>query len=73
MLDNEAALVIVRNPVSSQRAKHIDLACKLIRETVKFGQIVFEYVNTASMLADCLTQALPFVKHDACIKGLGMA
>jgi len=72
-LDNQAALALMKNPLTSQRAKHIDLAYKLVRERIKFGQIVFKYVNTACMLADCLTKSLPFVKHDTCIKGMGIA
>jgi len=58
LLDNQAALALMKNPLTSQRAKHIDLVYKLIRERIKLGQITFEYVSTASMLADCLTKGL---------------
>jgi hypothetical protein len=64
--DNQAAIKLLKNPVISNRSKHIDVQHHFAREHVVRKDVDFAYVPTDSMLADIMTKALPenkFVKH----------
>ena len=70
--DNEAALNLTRNQMTTPRSKHIDIVHHFARERVERGEIVFEYVESANNVADILTKPLPrdnMIKH---VGGLGM-
>jgi hypothetical protein len=56
--DNQAALKLIKNPMSTQRSKHIDVTHHFVRERVARREAVFEYCQTAHMVADCLTKAV---------------
>jgi hypothetical protein len=36
-------------------------------------EVAFEYINTAEMIADILTKAMPVSKHAFCCKGMGVS
>jgi histone deacetylase 1/2 len=71
-VDNQAALKILRNPVTTPRSKHIDVLYHFARERVMSGDIAVSYVESAHNLADVFTKPLPPVKHTACCTGFGM-
>jgi hypothetical protein len=70
--DNQGALKLLRNPISSLRTKHIDVAHHFARERVMRGEVSFFFVSTSHMLADALTKALPSTKFELCRAGMGM-
>lgn len=70
--DNQGALKLLRNPISSLRTKHIDVAHHFARERVMRGEVSFSFVSTSYMLADALTKALPSSKFELCRAGMGM-
>ena len=72
MADNQAAINILKNPISSLRSKHIDVVHHFARERVMRKEIEFKYIPTFEQVADVLTKALPDTKHTKCLKGMGM-
>jgi hypothetical protein len=70
--DNQGALKLLRNPIASQRSKHIDVVYKFARERAMRGEVAFRYVSTHAMVADSLTKALSRDKHQQCCKGMGL-
>ena len=72
MADNQSALKLLRNPVTSARSKHIDVVYHFARERVLRKEVSFQYISTDKMLADVLTKALTGVKHQFCCKGMGV-
>jgi hypothetical protein len=70
--DNQSAITLLKNPVTSVRSKHIDVAYHFARERVARGEIGFEYIATDKMIADALTKALPPAKHVYCCQGMGL-
>jgi hypothetical protein len=72
MGDNQSALKLLRNPVSSVRTKHIDIVHHFARERVLRNEVGFTYISTDQQVADVLTKALPAAKHQFCCKGMGV-
>jgi hypothetical protein len=70
--DNQSALKLLRNPVASQRSKHIDVAYKFARERVNRGEVLFKYISTNAMVADCLTKAVSREVHAMCCMRMGL-
>ena len=70
--DNQAALSLIKNPILSQRSKHIDVIYHFTRERVARKEVQFAYCPTAIMIADCLTKAVPEQKLTTCMHGMGM-
>jgi transposase InsO family protein len=70
--DNQAALKLLRNPISSVRTKHIDIAHHFVRERVARNEVCFTYLSTDKMVADALTKALPQDKLKFCCLGMGL-
>jgi hypothetical protein len=56
--DNQAALTLVKEPHTHDRAKHIDIAYHFVRDLFKRGRIHVEFVRTTDMAADGLTKPL---------------
>lgn len=70
--DNQGAIKLLRNPISSLRSKHIDVVHHFARERVVRGEVVFKFVPTTNNVADALTKPLSCTKFDACCDGMGM-
>lgn len=70
--DNQGMMNLAKNPILSQRTKHVDIIYHFVRERVARGDVMFRYVPTGQMLADVFTKALPKQKHLQCCAGLGL-
>ena len=73
MSDNQGAIKLLHNPITSVRSKHIDVIYHFARERIARKEVAIEYVRTDHMLADVLTKALPKVKHAFCCAGMGVS
>ena len=56
--DNQGAISLIRNDITSERSKHIDVMHHFVREKERLGLVEFEYCPTDSMVADILTKSL---------------
>ena len=56
--DNSAAVFYTKNNKTTSGSKHLELKYLTVRDLVKNGDILVEYINTDSMLADPLTKGL---------------
>ena len=72
MADNQSAIKLLKNPISSLRSKHIDVIHHFARERVMRGEVEFQYISTVEMIADVMTKALPTTKHVFCCAGMGV-
>ena len=63
---------MIKNPLTSQRAKHIDVQYHFARERALRNEVAFEFCPTSEMVADCMTKALPKSKFEFCIRALGV-
>jgi len=70
--DNQAALTLIKNPMSVNRCKHIDIAYHFVRDRVERGELTVEHIPTAKMVADVLTKALPSPALAMCCLGMGL-
>ena len=71
--DNQGAIKLLKNPIISQRSKHIDVIYHFAREQVAQENITFQYIGTQDMLADILTKPVSKEKHEKCCIGLGLS
>ena len=71
--DNTAAISLARNPVLSDRSRHIDISYHFVRESVINKKIDLDYIDTASNPADIFTKALVPVTHNKFRDFLGVA
>ncbi|KAK9833506.1 hypothetical protein WJX84_007674 [Apatococcus fuscideae] len=70
--DNQSAIKLLKNPVSSNRAKHIDVMYHFAREKVASQEISYKFVGSEEMLADMLTKPVPNSKLKTCCDGIGL-
>lgn len=70
--DNQSAIKLAKNPISSLRSKHIDVHYHFTRERVALKEVVFTYLPTDKMIADVLTKAVPESKLNLCRHGMGI-
>ena len=68
--DNQSAIKLLKNPVSSLRSKHIHVAYHFAQERVARKEIEFQYIKTDEMLAVMLTKAVSSGKLKMCC-GIG--
>jgi hypothetical protein len=59
--DNQAALLIAKNPHCSSATRHMKIRYHYVRGQIKTGAIQVEYKPTELMVADIMTKALPAV------------
>ena len=71
--DNQGAVKLLKNPITSLRSKHIDVIYHFARERVARKEVAFEYVKTEHMLADYLTKPVPEGKHAFCRSCMGVS
>lgn len=70
--DNLGAQKLAVNPVYHARTKHIDIRHHFIRDAVKKKIMTVEYIPTSEMPADILTKELSRMKHEDCVRLLGL-
>jgi hypothetical protein len=70
--DSQSALALVRNPVVSQRSRHIDVLHHFVRERSELGGIGLEYCSTEHMVADSLTKVDGINKFVWCRASMGV-
>ncbi|KAJ9512745.1 hypothetical protein QJQ45_019038 [Haematococcus lacustris] len=70
--DSLGAVALLKNPVESQRSKHIAVMHHMARERVWRDKVLFTYCPTADMVADALTKALPGQKFGKYKEGIGV-
>ena len=70
--DNQGAIQLGKNPIASQRSKHIDVRYHFVREHVQSGDVIFKYCATQEMVADILTKPLPRAKFVFCREKMGV-
>jgi hypothetical protein len=72
LADNQSAIKLLRNPISSLRSKHIDVVHHFARERVMRREVAFVYTATDKMIANVMTKALPRVQHMYCCSGMSV-
>ncbi|GAX73441.1 hypothetical protein CEUSTIGMA_g893.t1, partial [Chlamydomonas eustigma] len=55
--DNQSALCVLKDPISSARSKHIDTMHYFVRERIAMGHLSYQYISTANMVANILTKS----------------
>jgi len=70
--DSQGAVAMMRNPVSSPRTKHMDVAYHFVREMVDAGKLTVVNVGTGDMTADALTKAMPMDGLYKCRTEMGL-
>jgi hypothetical protein len=60
--DNQPAIHIANNPITSSRSKHIDVRYHIVRERTEAGEIQLTHISTENMIADALTKDLDKIK-----------
>ena len=64
--DNQGAIALAQNPLSSARSKHIDVRFHFVRELLRAKKIDIQFVASKDQHADILTKslaAIPFKSH----------
>lgn len=72
-VDNNSALSLLKNPLSAQRCKHIDVIYHFARERAARGEVCFSFCPTDQMVADALTKAVPAPKLAFCRSSMGLS
>ena len=66
--ENQGPIALVKNPVSHNGSKHIDIKCHFIREKYSKGLIELVYVPSGNNIADIMTKPATKVKLQAFTK-----
>lgn len=70
--DNQSSQCLVKNPRFHARSKHIDIKYHHVRDIYKDKIVSISYVPTEDMTADVLPKNLSRIKHNRCVKLMGM-
>jgi len=57
--DNEAAIAFAQDHAERMQTKHIDLRYKFVREALRRGDFVLNFVSSKNNIADIFTKPLP--------------
>jgi len=71
-MDNQSAIEIMKNSVSTERNKHFVVKCKFVQEKIKLNQIGLCYVSSEKNLADIFLKTLSGVRTNQQRKQLGI-
>ena len=71
--DNQGAIALVDHPINHGSTKHIDVCYHFLRDRMKLGQIVVEYVKTSDNIADEFSKASGATKVVGFVDELGMS
>lgn len=70
--DNKGAINLASDNIYHFRTKHIDVRHHFLRNHIKDGRIILQYLESNSMIADVMTKAVPYPKHQFCISRMGL-
>ncbi len=70
--DNQSTITFAKNPIQSERTKHIEVRHHYIRQKVAEGKIEVKYMPTEEQIADIFTKSLCRVKHEKFTRALGL-
>jgi len=73
LIDNQGAISLIKNGLSSKHSKYIELRYYFICEKFTNGTIATKYISTDKQLADGLTKALAGIKYKKFVERLGFA
>ena len=73
LIDNQGAILLIKNSFSSKHSKYIELCYYFICEKFDNGTIAAKYISTDKQLADSLTKALTGIKYKKFVEGLSIA
>ena len=68
----DEAVLHNKNPLTSNRSKHIDVVYHFARERVARRELEYSYISTHDMLADMFTKPVPGNKLQICCEGIGV-
>jgi hypothetical protein len=69
--DNQACILLSKNPQAHNRTKHIQIRFHFIREKVESKEIILNYIQTKSQLADIFTKGSPGFRLRPLLQALG--
>jgi hypothetical protein len=72
LCDNQSTIAMMKNPVISNRTKHIDIQHLFACERVQRGEVKFVYINTSDNAADAFTKPLVPVSFKKCRDKMGL-
>lgn len=70
--DNNAAILLSRDPVHHDKSKHIDIRHHHLREQVEKGNIEVQHISTTDNVTDMLTKSLPQTRSQQLRERLGV-
>jgi len=71
--DNQSAIVLCKENMTTQRSKHVDIRFHFSREAQERKLINVIYIPTEKNVADIFTKPLVKDKHIKCVKGLNLS
>ena len=72
-VDNQSAIKLIKNPVTHDRTKHIDVKYHYVRDAQDNNVIDVKYCPTGNQTADILTKALSREKHKRFAECMGLS
>ena len=70
--DNESCLALLKNPMETEKSKHISIHHHFVRERIDRKEIQFSYVPSSENVADVFTKALGVVQFNILRERLGV-